>query len=773
MPGDMVSLGNGLELDRLAYELRRSGRALKLERIPMEILLVLVERRGQLVTREDIIAKVWGKDLYLDTDNSINTAIRKIRLVLKDDPDHPLFIQTVTGKGYRFIAQVGIAAEGVSQPDLKNTSRVTVVVGEAEARQAIEKTNPQLTPSGSTVAVFPQAIPAEEIVADPTREADAENTLLREPGRVPAARRGLKRRLLISLAVCSVITLFAAWLRPVARPPRVRGIRQITHLGTVALNQNLVATDSRIYFVDTARGENQLKYASLDGKTVSSVEKPFRTAELLDVLPSGDELLVGEILHEFPLFDEWHRAIWRLPVPDGVPRRVGNLFADDASWSPDGRTIAYTNEHDQTLNLVDGDGGNSRRLATFPGSPFKPRWSPDGKLIGISVADEKGPGRSLWQLDVSGNNLTRILPDTTSVGSAWAGRWTRDRHYFVFTGFQGGKKNIWALSETNDKRDFFRRGVTQPVQLTDGPLDFFVPSPSYDGKTIYAVGVDPHGELMRWNAKSRQVEPYVKGLSADNVAFSRDGTWMAYIAYPEGTLIRSRPDGSEALQLTFAPMRANQPRWSPDGSQIVFNGTANVRAVRKAYVVSANGGFPPLSPPGASLEQTAPDWSRDGQSIVYGSTDTSGSTWALHSLNLKTGAESVLPGTLGMGMGRVSPDGRYLAGLSVSGQNLLLYDTIAASTRKLAEFADYPIWSSDGKYIYYSNISRAFLLTPEKTGIFRVRVADANIERIVPAPSFSGQGNWGVWFGLAPDGSLLMFRNLATCDIYALDTDLL
>lgn len=95
-----------VELDARRYSLRRSGRNLKLERIPMELLLFLVERRGLLVTREEIIEKLWGKDVFLDTDNSINTAIRKIRQALKDDPEQPRFVQTVAGKGYRFIASI-------------------------------------------------------------------------------------------------------------------------------------------------------------------------------------------------------------------------------------------------------------------------------------------------------------------------------------------------------------------------------------------------------------------------------------------------------------------------------------------------------------------------------------------------------------------------------------------------------------------------------------------------------------------------------------------
>jgi len=119
MSADVTKFGDGLELDRNSYELRRAGRALKVERIPLDILFLLVERRGQLVSREEIIAKIWGKDVFVDTDSSINGAIRKIRQALKDDPESPVFVQTVTGKGYRFIAAVteseGAGSESVAK----------------------------------------------------------------------------------------------------------------------------------------------------------------------------------------------------------------------------------------------------------------------------------------------------------------------------------------------------------------------------------------------------------------------------------------------------------------------------------------------------------------------------------------------------------------------------------------------------------------------------------------------------------------------------------
>jgi DNA-binding winged helix-turn-helix (wHTH) protein/tetratricopeptide (TPR) repeat protein len=101
-----IKFGEDFELDLRAYQLRRSGRVVKLEPTPMELLLFLIERRGELITRDQIVDRIWGKDVFLDTDNSINGAIRKIRQVLRDNPEQPRFLETVTGKGYRFIAPV-------------------------------------------------------------------------------------------------------------------------------------------------------------------------------------------------------------------------------------------------------------------------------------------------------------------------------------------------------------------------------------------------------------------------------------------------------------------------------------------------------------------------------------------------------------------------------------------------------------------------------------------------------------------------------------------
>jgi len=135
------------ELDLGSYQVRRSGRILRLERIPTEVLFLLAERRGQLVTREEIIEKLWGKNAFLDTDNAINTAIRKIRRVLKDDPAQPRFVQTVTGKGYRFIGR--LAEEDAASAQEPATAEVQDLRAPEENQSNLHKPQAALENAGA------------------------------------------------------------------------------------------------------------------------------------------------------------------------------------------------------------------------------------------------------------------------------------------------------------------------------------------------------------------------------------------------------------------------------------------------------------------------------------------------------------------------------------------------------------------------------------------------------------------------------------------------
>jgi TolB-like protein/DNA-binding winged helix-turn-helix (wHTH) protein len=129
------------QLDCASFELRRQGRTQKserisLERIPMELLILLLERQGSVVTRQEIVDRLWGKDVFVDTEHGINTAVRKIRQALRDDPDQPRFILTVSGKGYRFVAG-------------DNGNRRSAAPAPSETPTALPEREPR--PSGSDV----------------------------------------------------------------------------------------------------------------------------------------------------------------------------------------------------------------------------------------------------------------------------------------------------------------------------------------------------------------------------------------------------------------------------------------------------------------------------------------------------------------------------------------------------------------------------------------------------------------------------------------------
>ena len=115
MPSAVYRFGD-FSLHCGTFELRRNGRRLKLERKPLELLVLLVTKHGQVVTREEIAQRLWDREVFVDIEHGINTAIRKIRQILGDSSDLPIYVQTVSGSGYRFIATVTAVEPDVTEP---------------------------------------------------------------------------------------------------------------------------------------------------------------------------------------------------------------------------------------------------------------------------------------------------------------------------------------------------------------------------------------------------------------------------------------------------------------------------------------------------------------------------------------------------------------------------------------------------------------------------------------------------------------------------------
>ncbi len=135
VPASIYKFGE-FELDPSRFELRRDDRPLKLERIPLELLILLLEKEGQVASRQEIIERLWGKDVFVDTEHGINTAIRKIRAALREDVERPRFIQTVSGKGYRFVPEVTKAhGNGTATVATERITPLTAVVSPPNAER--------------------------------------------------------------------------------------------------------------------------------------------------------------------------------------------------------------------------------------------------------------------------------------------------------------------------------------------------------------------------------------------------------------------------------------------------------------------------------------------------------------------------------------------------------------------------------------------------------------------------------------------------------------
>ena len=125
-----------------------------------------------------------------------------------------------------------------------------------------------------------------------------------------------------------------------------------------------------------------------------------------------------------------------------------------------------------------------------------------------------------------------------------------------------------------------------PIQLTAGPLDFEAPVSGKNSQEIFAIGTLNRAEIVRYDSRNRRFVSYLSGISAEGLSFSRDGKWVAYTSYPDGALWRSKIDGSDRLQLTFPPMRALLPRWSPDGRQDSLCGKLSGKTLEYLLIAS-------------------------------------------------------------------------------------------------------------------------------------------------------------------------------------------
>ncbi len=569
----------------------------------------------------------------------------------------------------------------------------------------------------------------------------------------------LQRRRRWTIALFTVAIIVAAVLvhqvtRPV-QPPKVSGYLQISNdrqpkislfLSTLTF-MPMVTDGPRLYFLESPYAIFTLMQVSALGGDPIHLTNPVSRPVLFDISPDRSQLLVGSYTGtEMPL--------WIVPALGGSPRRVGGLLGEDATWTPDGQKIVYAHEND--LLVVQSQGGEPRKLVTLPGMARWLRWSPDGTRLRFTLNDPKTSSNSLWEIARDGTRPHPILSGFNDPPAECCGNWTPDGRYFIFQSTKNNRTHIFAIQE---KAGLFRKVADGPIQLTAGPLNYYAPLPSADGKRLFVVGSQPRGELSRLDSKTQQFGPYLSGLSIEGLDFSRDGEWVAYVSFPEGSLWRSRVDGSQPAQLTFPPMQVFLPRWAPDGKRIAFAATTPGKP-QSIYLIPADGGQP---------EQVTKDqynevdvgWSSEGNQLILGM-PSGAAGGAIQLLNLITHERLRLRGSEGLFSPRWSPDGHYVAALTVDGGSLRLFEV---ATQKWVELAKlpigYPSWSRDSKFIFFDT-------NGSEPGFSRVRISDRKVEQLVSLRNIRRTGTFA-WTGLARDDSPLLLRDAGTEEIYALD----
>jgi Tol biopolymer transport system component len=549
-----------------------------------------------------------------------------------------------------------------------------------------------------------------------------------------------------------VIALAAAfftylWTRPPAIP-RVSNYVQLTHDGQPKM---VVGTEaSRLYLYLTTQGYQGMAEMSTSGGEPRKLPiLPSSNATPLSFSPDGSELLIIDG-HGVPP----KGPLSSLPVLGGSPRRLGDIDCQDAAWSADGRKLAYSSGGD--LFVANADGTEPRKVVALPAPAliFNPVFSPDGAHLRFTAQERLDRPGSLWEVALDGKDSHRLLPGFTSPpDSECCGIWTPDGKFFLFW-LRG---QIWAIPRSTR----FLHSDLKPIQLTSSPLSLSAPILGQDGKKIFLVGQTFRGELDRFDAKSGQFVPALGGISAEYVDFSKDGQWVAYVAYPEGTLWRSRVDGTERLQLTYPPAYAMMPRWSPSGKEIAFYESL-LDKQPKIFIVPAEGGTPQPVLPGNEHSQQDPNWSADGKKIIFagGSADASS---VIQIVDLASHQITTVPGSEGLFSPRWSPDGRYVPAFSSDLTRVMIFDS---QTQKWSEIAkgsfSWLNFTRDGQYIV--------LLDGSGTGaIIRIRVSDLKLDQVVDLKNFAPTGRYNTSLSLMPDDSFLMLRNAGTHDIYSLD----
>ena len=706
------------ELDTHTREIYKHGLKLKLQGHPIAILVMLLERPGELITREEIQQKLWPteNETFVDFEHGLNTAVRKLRQALGDEAETPQYIETLPRRGYRFVGS--IAAEGFPQ-------------------------NPSTEPLGAVADAMLTGATSDfgnSTATAAAGSADANDPTVVDGG---ALRGRLSFRPILVLVLLPVLLGIAAWMLHFtwrrAEPLKVTGTKQLTfhgqvsYVGGVSANYRSIQTDGRrVYY--TVAEQNPVRSISANGGEEAVIPTTFATPAILHISPDGSTLLVREIRAN----GREDTALWLVATNGEATRRLGDIEAQDAAFAPDGKTVAFAKG--SGLYLTDLQGSRPAKLAEVPGHGYWLRWSPDGRRLRFSILDSERLRSTLWELGPD-RNPHQLLKDWKSGTEVCCGIWSPDGKYFLFR--SGGQ--YWYLPDSSvsvhPRADLLISMGNSTSAIAANPLE----------NEIFTSVVIASSEVFEWDVKMNRPTVLISGLHPDLVEFSPDKQQIAYTKDADRgvELWLARSDGSNKRQIATSPVSVMMARYSPDGQKIAFM-ARQPDGPWKVYWVPLQGGewrkIP--EPP---VNQADPNWSPDGQSILFGQPPEYGAEGGvprkLYSYDIRAGKTTAVPGSEGLFSPRWSPDGRYIAAIAIDQRSMSLLDLATSKWSPLVGItANNPFWSPDSQWVYFSD-------NPDM--VWRVRVSDFHLERVLQTPSPSNFTScWAN--GFAPDGAVLL-----------------
>ncbi|HEY2495476.1 MAG TPA: winged helix-turn-helix domain-containing protein [Candidatus Angelobacter sp.] len=649
-------------IDPTEQTLARNGVLVPLTPKVFETLLILLEKPGRLVGKDEFIVRLWP-GTFVD-EVAVSQNISRLRKALGDGDGGTTIIQTVPKRGYRIVADVRV----VTQP------------------------SSELSP------------PAISVDRGQATVTNADN----KPRKPSALRR------LMFVVASLLVLILAAWIWQPPDPKLLRTV-QITFGGKADTRLGLQVDGSKIIFGER-RGPNwELLQTSLGGGAETPFAPPFPDTRIFGLSPDQTTFLIATAADS-----SGGMPLWIRPVQGGPPLRVG-VSVDAANWFPDGRRILCS--RDGEVFSIERDGRNRRHLFNVDGTAVDLHWHPNGSRFRFTLVDRKDE-LSLWEANAEGDNPH--LLDTGLSGRHFdcCGAWMPDGKNYVFSSLTDRGQDMWVLHEPQGLARLFPNKPLQlttgpnafrsPVPSKEGNKIFVLGSDWQSSSYWYDQQKDEFFPL--WGPIAREVY--------GDVTYSHDGQWVAYIG-PGLILWRSRADGSERQQLTSSPMWVLRPRWSKDGKRILFVGQTPDN-IYSAYIVPVEGGGPTRVLEGDKDYRSFADWSPDEKSVIMDVLPGWNPSAGITAVNLDTRKVSELPGSAGMRNMHWSPDGRLLAATSEDGKSLYFFDNSLQRWTKVAtgQVVSRCEWSADSRYFYFQDVrdsrQAAFRLAVETGKVERI-----------------------------------------------------